>query len=71
MYMYQHLLDSELKKTPLKLSVESLEVVGTSIVTYIKSGKYSDIRVRIIGESVNDILDQLSIKMETLSKFYK
>ena len=69
--MYQHLLDSELKKTPLKLSVESLEVVGTSIVTYIKSGKYSDIRVRIIGESVSDILDQLSIKMETLSKFYK
>lgn len=71
MYMYHHLLDSELKKTSLKLSVESLEVVGTSIVTYIKSGKYSDIRVRIIGESVNDILDQLSIKVETLSKFYK
>lgn len=71
MYMYHHLLDSELKETSLRLSVESLEVVGTSIVTYIKSGKYSDIRVRIIGESVNDILDQLSIKMETLSKFYK
>ena len=71
MYMYQHLIDSSLKESNLGFYVSSLEVVGTSIVTYIRSRKHSDIKVRVIGEGVNDILDQFSLKSKILSKFYK
>ena len=71
MYMYQHLIDSDLKESSLGFYVSSLEIVGTSIITYIRSRKHSDINVRVVGKSVNDILEQLNVKAEVLSKFYK
>ena len=71
MYMYRHLITSELNKSHLGFYISSLKVVGYSIVVTIKSKKYSDIKVLIIGESVNDILKQLYLKTQIFSKFYK
>lgn len=68
MYMYHHLIDSELKETPLKLYVSSLRVVRTSIIVTIKSKRYSDIKLLVLGESVNDILKQLYFKTQVLIK---
>ena len=71
MYMYHHLISSEIKESRLGYYIESLRIVSRNIIVTFKSKKHIDINVRVVGKSVNDILEQFNVKAEVLSKFYK
>ena len=61
MYMYRHLIESELNKSCFEFYVVALKVVGTEITIRIKSKKFSWVILDLRGSSVNDILKQIPL----------
>ena len=59
MYMYHHLISSEISKSCFEFYVVALKVVGTDIVVRIKSKKFPWVILDLKGNSVNDILKQI------------
>ncbi len=59
MYMYRHLIESEISKSCFEFYVVALKVVGTEITVIIRSKRFPCVRLNIKGNSVNDILKQI------------
>ena len=59
MYMYRHLIESEISKSCFEFYVVALKVVETDIVVRIKSKKFPWVILDLKGNSVNDILKQI------------